>query len=217
MKYLLILLVPCALFAHRLNIVVYDDGDTITLKGYYSAQSVCRNCKVEIQAKDFNKVYKTSEKGLVTLAKKELPKTKMNISINGGDGHFEQMSYKLEQSEEAPTLATDAPDANVNPTTTGNAKAAKNEAAMADMQTSSGDTKASTGGTNSTTGASASSTSGAAVSGAEPKHRAVTRSRPEISAYDIGSALGYVFGVFGIIALILSRRKGGKKGSGCCH
>lgn len=213
MKYLLILLVPCALFAHRLNIVVYDDGDTITLKGYYSAQSVCRNCKVEIQAKDFNKVYKTSEKGLVTLAKKELPKTLMNISINGGDGHFEQMSYKLEQSEEAPTLATDAPDANVNPTTTGNAKAAKNEVAMADMQTSSGDTKASgTAGAHLATGAASATTDSA-----EPKHRAVARSRPEISAYDIGSALGYVFGVFGIIALILSRRKGGKKGSGCCH
>lgn len=156
MRYLLLFLLPLCLFAHRLNIVIYDDGDHLTLKGYYSARSVCKNCKVQIKAKGFDKVYKTSEKGLLELPKNKLPRGVMQISINGGDGHFEQMKYELDESLLAPKQAPASPDLKQN---------------------------------------------------AKEHERKIVRSRPVIRLLDIGAAVGYVFGVFGVLALVFSRRR----------
>lgn len=75
-----------SLFAHKLNIFLYEEENKIVLNSYFASGSPCKNCKVEI-FDDKNKLLqssKTDEKGDYTFDKLA---SKLTVKVEAIGGH----------------------------------------------------------------------------------------------------------------------------------
>lgn len=83
-----------SLFAHKLNIFLYEENNKIVLNSYFASGSACKNCKVEI-FDDKNKLLqssKTDEKGDYTFDKLS---SKLIVKVEAIGGHAATSSIEV--------------------------------------------------------------------------------------------------------------------------
>ncbi len=85
-KFLLFFLFSSFLFAHKLNIFLYEENDKIVVNSYFSSGSPCKNCKVEIfdDNKKLLQTLQTDKKGNCILDKLS---SKLFVKVEAIGGH----------------------------------------------------------------------------------------------------------------------------------
>lgn len=85
---------PHDLYAHKVNIYAYTDGDMVYSESYFADGSRCKNCAIEVYDKNTEKLLiegKTDENGKFSFKSPQSPSIK--ILLKAGAGH--QNSYVL--------------------------------------------------------------------------------------------------------------------------
>jgi len=96
------------LSAHKLNIFVYDEDNTLYIQSYFTKSSPCKNCEVVVEDDSGDTLAKlfTDGEGKASLS---VSKDVVAISVDGGMGHFQKLRYELKSraKEEAQNLPAD--------------------------------------------------------------------------------------------------------------
>ena len=100
-KLILLALLISTLFAHKLNLFVFEENGKVIASTYFASGTYCNGCKIEVYDKD-NKLLeegKTNENGDYIL-KNLKPKLFIKAEAMGGHGaqsHFEVKKYSNTQ------------------------------------------------------------------------------------------------------------------------
>lgn len=102
MSIIIISLSPLSLFAHKLNIYAYTDGDMVNSESYFADGSRCKNCIIEVYEKNTGKTIiegKTDDNGKFSFKMPEA--ASLRLVLKAGAGH--QSEYNLSLKEAAGT------------------------------------------------------------------------------------------------------------------
>lgn len=92
------------LFAHKLNLFLYQEKNSIYISSYFASGSPCKNCKVNIYNKEKELITSSeTDKNGEFIIKKLEPKLIINVEAIGGhaiEKEFELKSVKLKQDTE---------------------------------------------------------------------------------------------------------------------
>lgn len=94
----IIIMSPLSLFAHKLNIYAYTDGDMVYSESYFADGSRCKNCVVEVYDKNTGKAIlegKTDDNGKFSFKMPEA--ASLRLVLKAGAGH--QSDYNLSLKE----------------------------------------------------------------------------------------------------------------------
>jgi nickel transport protein len=104
MKYLLFMVfLGNFVFAHKLNVFLYQENDRIFLSAYFASGSVCKECKVFIEDEN-NKLLQegfTNKKGEFIITKFT---SYINARVDAGSGHMVEQSLHLNKKVTAPVV-----------------------------------------------------------------------------------------------------------------
>ncbi len=191
--FLLLLLIPFSgvSFAHKLSAFAYREGNKIMGEAYFSGGTPCKHCKVEIFDKNGKKIQQgfTNQKGEFSLKVKN--KGKLKIVINGGEGHLATFILEAEKSEQETTTQV----------------AEENATSMENT-------------TNKTISTTISTEELKKIVEKDIEEKVIPRlemlssqlmdirkQMDRAGVMDIIGGIGYIFGIWGIIALLKSRKK----------
>lgn len=99
----LMFLVSLSLFAHKLNLFIYEENSNVIASTYFASGTYCNECKIEV----YDEKGKLLEKGLTNkdgeyIVKKLKPKLLIKAEALGGHGaqsEFEVKNLKEEKPE----------------------------------------------------------------------------------------------------------------------
>ncbi len=93
-KFLLFFIFSTFLFAHKLNMFLYEENNKIVVNSYFSSGSPCKNCKVEIfdTNKKLLQTSKTDIKGNYIFDKLA---SKLFVKVEAIGGHATSLNIEL--------------------------------------------------------------------------------------------------------------------------
>ncbi len=102
------------LWAHKINLFVYDEAGKLYIQSYFTKSSPCKQCTVKL-LDDTQKellIVRTDEEGKASAI---LPASEFNIVVEAGMGHQTQTHYVAQShtKEEATKAPSDAPPAKI--------------------------------------------------------------------------------------------------------
>lgn len=91
---ILFFLLFSSLFAHKLNIFLFEENENLIISSYFASGAYCKNCKVEFyNLKDeLIKEAKTDEKGEFSIKK---PEESLTIKVEAIGGHAAFEKYEV--------------------------------------------------------------------------------------------------------------------------
>jgi len=98
-----VFLFPPAVFAHRVSVFAYQEGDKINVEGFFSDGTPTKQATIEVYDMNGKKLFagKTNEKGTLQF---ETPKAagKLKIVLVASMGHRAEILFKLRGGKRAP-------------------------------------------------------------------------------------------------------------------
>ena len=103
--FMLLILFTHILFAHKLNVFVYDENNTLYIYGYFTKSSPCKNCEVTIKNNDGGEIVNlfTDDNGKASI---QMPDTTFAVGMNGGMGHYQEVKYVSQSNEQKDDLSS---------------------------------------------------------------------------------------------------------------
>lgn len=107
---LLTLCITTTLFAHKLNLFLYDEAGKLYVQSYFTQSSPCKTCEVVLFDKEHKELAKavTNEQGKAVLP---LPSSSFTVVVKATMGHQQQAFYEVQSQieEKAKDLPTQPP------------------------------------------------------------------------------------------------------------
>jgi nickel transport protein len=181
-------------FAHKVSIFAYREGDKIIGESYFSGGSPCMNCQIVVYDAKGNKIASTTtdKKGNFQVSVKE--KGTVIVKVIAGEGHLAE--YTVEGISEENTFTESETEAESEEVTTpseaAKSKGNKSKISGIDEETLKKIVKE----------VVAEETAGIKAMLLEFK-----KDMDKAKIHDIIGGIGYIFGVWGLIALLRTRRK----------
>uniref|UniRef100_A0A7V4N3W1 Nickel transport protein n=1 Tax=Thermodesulfobacterium geofontis TaxID=1295609 RepID=A0A7V4N3W1_9BACT len=197
MKVFILLILFLSLFAkigltHKINTFAYREGDQIIGEAYFADGSPCIKCKVEVYSDKGTKILEitTDEKGKFNFNTKE--KGFIKIKVIAGEGHLAE--YKVEGFKTSQTSKPEGPKIGTSKTEGKiiNIKLTNEEMKVAIKEAVSEALK---------------ETIKPETEGIKNLLMEIKKDMDRVKLHDIIGGIGYIFGIWGIIAVLKFRKK----------
>ena len=107
---LLSLICLSTLWAHKINLFVYDEAGVLYIQSYFTKSSPCKQCPIKLLDANQKEIVSltTDDEGKASL---KLPLVEFDIIVEGSMGHQAQTHYVAQThvKEEAKVLPSDTP------------------------------------------------------------------------------------------------------------
>jgi nickel transport protein len=184
--FLIIIMINISAFAHKVNIFAYVEGKKIYTESYFSDGKKCVNSNIEVFDNQGNKLLKglTDEEGVFSfeVPPEDVVDGDLKIVLTAGIGHRAEYTIRADELRDVAGLIEEEPEEPVS---------------VISPETSSVDLKE-----------IQSIIEDALDEKLKPIMREIKKSQEDkISPTEIIGGIGYIIGIFGIIAYFLSRKR----------